>query len=80
MESIIMDKKELNKNRSAAIIAFFAKRTNIKRDPICQKVGYDSSNLLKVIKKPDTRTIPSKHLADFERYLKLYGFEPFRPE
>lgn len=71
-------RKEINIERSKAIIAFFKKNTGIKRFPICNKIGYDSSNLAKCINK-ESWNIPAQHLADFERLLKAYGFEPYDP-
>lgn len=71
-------RKEINVERSRAIVAFFKKNTGIKRYPICNKIGYDSSNLAKVINN-DSWNIPTQHLSDFERLLKAYGFEPYDP-
>lgn len=69
--------REKNRKRSDAIKAFLKKNTDIKRLPLCNKIGYDSSNLLKVL-NTSTWNIPARHLSDFERYLKKYGFEAYR--
>jgi hypothetical protein len=69
--------REKNRKRSNAIKAFLKKNTDIKRHPLCLRVGYDDSNLLKVLNKP-TWNIPAVYLSDFERLLKKYGFEPYR--
>lgn len=69
--------REKNRRRSDAIKNFLKKNTEIKRYPLCNRIGYDSSNLLKCLNTP-TWNIPPRHLADFERYLKKYGFEPYK--
>jgi hypothetical protein len=69
--------REKNRKRSDAIKAFLKKNPDIKRHPLCLRVGYDDSNLLKVLNKP-TWKIPVDYLAGFERLLKKYGFEPYK--
>lgn len=69
--------REKNRKRSDAIKAFLKKNTDIKRHPLCLKIGYDDSNLLKCLNNA-TWNIPARHLADFERLLKKYNFEPYK--
>jgi hypothetical protein len=72
-------RKEINRERSKAIVNFFRKNSGIKKYPICNRIGYDSSNLAKVMKN-ENWVIPAEHLSDFERLLKAYGFEPYKPD
>jgi phenylacetate-coenzyme A ligase PaaK-like adenylate-forming protein len=69
--------KEKNVKRSDAIKEFLKKHTDIKRLPLCEKVNYDSSNLLKVLNTPTWNIAPG-YLTDFERELKKYGFTPYK--
>jgi hypothetical protein len=74
-----LEKREVNIKRSRAICLFFKKRKDLKKLPICQKVGYDSSNLAKCIRNTN-RHIAANFLSDFERVLKVYGFIPYLEE
>lgn len=62
------------KERSDAILEFLSTHMLISRNALCTMVGYDVSNLQHCM--DGKRAIPAKHLPEFERVLKAYGYTP----
>jgi hypothetical protein len=77
MQTEKSDLRAKNIERSNKITEWLKSHELISRNALCTLVGYDVSNLAKVMNGTSSYVaIPPKHLDDIERILSNYGFAP----